>query len=224
MENKKHIIIFSHGFGVRKDSRGFFTYISTSIPEAEFVFFDYNIIDEENKTITLSPISEQVEKLKGVIKEIQESNRGAIIDLICHSQGTIVAALACPEGIRKTILLAPVFNTDITESILNRYVSHSKAIVNPNGVSVLPSSDGYNRLVSREFIRELSKIKPFDSYNTFCEKTELIIIEAMHDELLAKVDMNKLNPKVILLSVDGDHNFKEEARINLVKTLRYYLL
>jgi hypothetical protein len=42
----KHIVIYSHGFGVRKDDRGLFTDIAATLPSAEHIMFDYNQVDE----------------------------------------------------------------------------------------------------------------------------------------------------------------------------------
>lgn len=85
MKDKKHIVIFSHGHGVKKDDLGLLIDIAEKIPEAESVLFDYYDIDEENKAITICPISEQVKKLENVISEVKEKNPNSVIDLIGHS-------------------------------------------------------------------------------------------------------------------------------------------
>jgi hypothetical protein len=38
----KHVIVYSHGFGVRKDDRGLLTDIAKSMPGVDHVLFDYN--------------------------------------------------------------------------------------------------------------------------------------------------------------------------------------
>ena len=43
-----HIVIFSHGFGVRKEDRGLFTAIYRAIPDIKGVMFDYNPINEKS--------------------------------------------------------------------------------------------------------------------------------------------------------------------------------
>jgi hypothetical protein len=43
---KKHIIIYSHGFGVRKDDNGLLSYIAEHLPEVESVLFDYYNIND----------------------------------------------------------------------------------------------------------------------------------------------------------------------------------
>src|SRR4051812_33976828 len=107
---KNHIVIYSHGFGVRKDDRGLLTDIAEHLPEVESLLFDYNEVDELNHTLTMRPLSKQAEMLNEVVRKTRQSHPDAIIDLVGHSQGTIIIALAKPQGIRRTLLLAPVFD------------------------------------------------------------------------------------------------------------------
>ena len=69
MQSKKHIIIFSHGFGVRKDDVGLFTDIVKAVPEVESILFDYFDVDEKNKILTIRPFSTQVKMLNDVVKK-----------------------------------------------------------------------------------------------------------------------------------------------------------
>lgn len=219
MKSSKHIVIFSHGFGVRKDDRGLLTDIAESLPEVEAVLFDYFEVDEDKKTLTIRPLSVQAKMLNEVINDARASNPEATIDLICHSQGTMVAALANPDGIRKTILLAPTFDMGIERSI-KRYGS----CVNLNGTSELPPVDGFVRIVPAEYWSERKNLKPFKEYNALAEKTELVVIEANQDQLLAKVDLKDLKPGVKIVSLDGDHNFTGVDREPLKTKLRSLLL
>ncbi|MDP2598622.1 MAG: hypothetical protein Q8P49_02205 [Candidatus Liptonbacteria bacterium] len=215
MQKNKHILVFSHGFGVRKDDRGLLTDIATAFPEAESVLFDYFDVDEGKKTITICPLSSQAKMLNDTIKRVQGVSPGATIDLICHSQGTIVAALAKPEGVRKTILLAPVFDMSI-ERAMKRYGPLMKL----DGVTELYPLDGYIRFVPPEYWAERGTLKPFAEYNAFAEKTDIIAIEANQDEIVPKMDLAALSPKVQIISLDGDHNFTGAAREPLKATLR----
>jgi len=222
--NNKHIVIFSHGFGVRKDSRGFFSGLSEIMPEVESILFDYYDIDEINKTINISTVSNQAKRLNDVILKAKKENPDAIIDLICHSQGSIVAAIANPSGIRKTILLAPVFDMSTNERIFKKYASIPGAIINFNGISKIPSSDGFVRLVSSEYIKELMTINAELEYNNLAEKTELIIIEAKDDEVMINIDSKSLSSKLKLISIKGDHYFSGENRSLLYETVRSYII
>lgn len=219
----KHFVIYSHGSGVRKDDRGLLTDIAAALPEVESVLFDYFQIDEANKTLTTCPFSKQVDKLRQVVNEVKLANPEAVIDLIGHSQGTIIIALARPENIRKVILLAPVFDADL-ERTLSRYQSDPRTEINLEGVSKLPSLDGLIRIVPAEYWRERQESKPIHAYNLLAEKTEVIVIEANQDQLLPKVDLSELNPKIKLTSLDGDHGFGGADRELLIKTIRGYII
>lgn len=105
MNTKKHIVIYSHGFGVRKDDNGLLSDIAENLPELESILFDYYDLDEVSNELLICPPSQQVNKLNKTIQELRIKNPEATIDLIAHSQGTVVAAMAKPDGIRKTVLL-----------------------------------------------------------------------------------------------------------------------
>lgn len=223
MSPKKHIIIYSHGFGVRKDDSGLLSDIASSLPEVESILFDYYEIDELKHTITTCPFSVQVEKLNQIVNETRRANPDAVIDLIAHSQGTVVAALAKPEGIRKAVLLAPPFDLGL-ERTLSRYSSRPDADINLDGVSKLPPLEGLVRIVPKEYWLERVAVKTIPEYNAFAEKTEIIAIEAAQDQLLPKVDLKELSPRIKLISLAGDHNFNSSAREPLIATIRELLI
>lgn len=218
MEPKKHIVIFSHGFGVKKDSRGFFTDISSSLKDIETVMFNYNEIDKEKKEIRVKQFSKQVVILKDIIENTKSSNPDSVIDIVCHSQGSIIAALAKPFGIRKIILIAPSFDKDI-DRMLNIFKSRPGTVINMDGISKLDRADGSTTIIPPEYWTERKDIpNPVDLYNELAKQTALIIINANQDEVLGEVDSSKLeNTEVI--NIDGDHNFKNEYRKKLLEIL-----
>jgi pimeloyl-ACP methyl ester carboxylesterase len=223
MNTKKHIVIYSHGFGVRKDDNGLLSDIAENLPELESVLFDYYDLDEVNNELLICPPSQHVNKLNKTIQELRIKNPEAIIDLIAHSQGTIVAAMANPDGIRKAVLLAPVFDMGL-EGTLSRYRAKPGAELNINGTSRIPSSNGFIRVIPKEYWQERLAIKTFQEYNSFSEKTEIIAIEAKQDELLPKMDLKELSKKIKIISLDGDHGFHAPNREGLIKTIRELLL
>lgn len=219
-----HFIIYSHGFGVRKDDIGLMTDIALSFAEeAQSLLFEYNEIDEEAKTLIVPPFSVQAAKLKTVIEKTQELHPNAIIDLVAHSQGTMVAGVAQPTGIRKTIFLAPVLDKSIQRSV-DRYAANPKANINLNGMSQLPPKDGFARFVPKKYWSERMNLNVFDLYNKLAELTELIVLNANQDQLLGtSTDLKDLSPKIKIESLDGDHSFNGEARSKLLKTIKKYL-
>ena len=223
MPIKKHIIIYSHGFGVRKDDNGLLTNIAAAFPEIESILFDYFEINESEKTMLICPLSLQVKKLNKIVKETRAANPEVVIDLLCHSQGTIVAAMARPDGIRKAILLAPVFDMGL-ERTLARYRSKPDVEINLEGITKFPSlKNGLTRIIPKEYWQERLAVKPFIEYNAFAEKMEIIAIEANQDQLLPKVNLKALNPRIKLISIDGDHGFNDPNRDNLIKVIEELL-
>ena len=223
MPGKKNIIIYSHGFGVRKDDNGLLTDIADAFPEIESILFDYFEINESDKTMLICPLSSQVKKLNQIVNDTRAANPEAVIDLICHSQGTIVAAMARPDGIRKAILLAPVFDMGL-ERTLARYNSKPGAEINLEGISRLPSLNRLTRIIPKEYWQERLAVQPFSEYNAFAKKTEIIAVKAKQDQLLPEVSLEELDPEIKVISIDGDHGFNGPARIPLITVLKDLLI
>jgi len=223
MSTKKHIVIYSHGFGVRKDDNGLLSDIAEHLPEVESILFDYYDLNEANNELLICPTSHQVNKLNQIINGIRTISPEAVIDLIAHSQGTIVAAMAKPSGIRKFIMLAPVFDMGL-ERTLFRYRAKPDAQVDINGTSIISYSRGITRIIPKEYWQERINIKPFVEYNVFSEKTEIIVIEAKQDELVPKVDLKELDKRIKVMQLEGDHGFHVPNRELLINTIRELIL
>ena len=74
-------LLFSHGFGVRKDSRGMFTDIASAFPDFKPVMFEYNkILNDGKKTVVPSYkqqarlIKQKLNNLYKNIKDVQDNN------------------------------------------------------------------------------------------------------------------------------------------------------
>ncbi|MDA1038259.1 MAG: hypothetical protein O2877_01050 [bacterium] len=222
-EAKKHIVLFSHGFGVKKDDRGLFTDIAASLVDVDSVMFDYNEIDEENNTITVKPFSEQAELLKSVVKEQREKFPDAVIDLICHSQGSRIAAIARPSGIRKTIMIAPPTDSGI-ERTLARYLDNPEAEIDLVGVSKLPRTDGSTTFVPAAYWDERRKQdQPIDNYNKLSSVTELVLINGNQDVVLGETSFDDLGEGIKIINLEGDHDFTGEDRVVLLETINWLL-
>src|SRR5688572_1203476 len=104
MTSPKHIVLYSHGFGVRQDDRGLFTAIAQALPNTKHVMFDYCPVNEKANTLTAKPLPDQVQRLRKILNNVRAIHPDAVVDIICHSQGCVVAALLKPRGIRKIIM------------------------------------------------------------------------------------------------------------------------
>ncbi|HEY4477729.1 MAG TPA: hypothetical protein VJB09_00435 [Candidatus Paceibacterota bacterium] len=218
MQNSNHYIIFSHGFGVRKDSRGLFLDIASWLKDYTSVMFDYNEIREEENTIVVKILSEQSEKLSEVVNKIGRENPEATIDIITHSQGAIPAALAKIDiPVRKVVLLAPSINKDMSKMI-KYFEQYPDTVINLEGESVLGRRDGSKTIVPKEFWQEKQKYDQVSLYNELSTRHETTIVFADQDEVVSS-DVGALSKNMKVIHLNSDHNFTGEARNELQKTL-----
>ncbi|MDB5716431.1 MAG: hypothetical protein JWO15_3828 [Sphingomonadales bacterium] len=210
-----HVVIYSHGFGVRKTDRGLFTAIARALPDAESVMFDYNPVNEESNTLTVKPLHEQALKLRKVINTVRAEYSGAIIDLVCHSEGCVVAGLVKPRGLRKVIMITPP--TDISEaSKVERLATRKGINIDVNTRTRLPRSDGSTTVIHPEYWQSLAGIDPIKLYNRLSRFTALRIINARQDEVLGEVSFEGIDPAISLVTLDGNHNFDDEEARNRI--------
>ncbi len=211
-----HIVVYSHGFGVEKDDRGFFYDISQSLLNTKHVMFNYNKINRVNNTITVNSLSKQSKKLEEVYSKIRNENNHSVIDLICHSQGCVVAANTNLSGIRKTIFLAPPDNLDL-KRIPDLY-NRPDTTIDIDRESRITRRDGSITIVPKEYWDSIRNIDIFKLYNSFSNNTELTIIKAIKDEILGITNFSNLKHQVKIKELKADHNFYGESR-KQVKTI-----
>jgi hypothetical protein len=214
----KHCVIYSHGFGVQKDDRGLFTDIAVTLPKAKNILFDYNSVSESKNTLTVASLSQQAKKLTEIINETKVDDPDATIDIVCHSQGCVVVALAKPTGIRKVIFITPPASLSM-ERMLKMFGSREGARVDVDGLSSFPRRDGSNTIVPSEYWKSLHDPKPISLYKDLSKATQLVIIKAKQDEVLADTDFSKLSMSIKLIELDGNHDFTGKERQVLVATI-----
>lgn len=222
MAEVKHIIIFSHGFGVKRDNRGLFPEIAESLPEFEAVMFDYNQVDEDRNEVTVFPFSRQAQILAEVIEKARSSYPDAAIDIICHSQGSVAVALARPEHVRKVVFIAPPFSANI-EKMMKAFQALPGTDIDMDGISRLARKDGTTTLVPSEYWKERKDIRHLELYQELSRRAGLVIIKAKQDEILDESVCSKLEDTEIV-DLDGDHNFSGESRSSLLKEIRRILI
>ncbi len=204
-----HIVIFSHGFAVRKDDRGLFTAIASSLPNAKSVLFDYNPSNEQSNTLTAKPLNEQMLKLRKVINTTRAEYPDAILDLVCHSQGCVVAGLLKPRGIRKVIMLTPP--ESVSESVVAEQLgARHKTLIDVTTRTRLQRSDGSTTVIHPEYWQSLVGINPVKLYNRLARFTALRMVSAKHDEVLGNMNFEGLDPTVSHVRLEGGHNFDDQ--------------
>lgn len=220
MTSTPHIIIYSHGFAVRKTDRGLFTAIAKALPDTEHILFDYNPINEKANTLTAKPLDEQARKLRKVINTARAEYPGATIDLVCHSQGCIPAAILKPRDIRKIIMLTPPDDVR-QETVIKQLGKNREEPIDPEARTRLQRTDGSTTVIHPEYWQSLAGINPIKLYNRLAKFTALRLMSARQDEVLGKQAFEGLNPDISHVTFDGDHNFQgEEDRKRILYILQ----
>lgn len=215
----RHIVIFSHGFGVRKDSRGMSTDIAEALsPGTEKILFDYGQWDEATQTLTVLPINEQVKKMERVISETRNQNPDAIIDLICHSQGCVVAGLAKPKDIRKIVLIGPP--AELNPKRFSKNFKRPGTKIDFTGTSILARRDGSTTIAPKEYWESIRNLDPIPLYNKLAETAKVIAIHANQDEVIGSLDFSHLSPEIRQIHIDANHNFTNRARAELIEVIQ----
>ena len=216
----KHIIIYSHGFGVLKDDRGLFTDIAGDLAGIDHVMFDYNEVDTGSNTLTVTPLDKQAKMLAEKYEEVRSNNPTATIDLICHSQGCVVAAIAKLQGIRKTIFLAPPSQFLGAEAKIKQ-MSERPGTAIKDGIVSYPRRDGSTTIIKSDYWESRDKIQnPIELYNALSGNTELTIINASQDEVLGETDFSNISLQIKVVALDGNHDFTDASRVNLKKEVQ----
>lgn len=212
MQISKHIILFVHGFGVMKDARGMFTDIRNSLPEdCEGVLIDLNTKDDGDN-IYVNPFSKQVE----ILKNVRASYPDQKVDIICHSQGCIVAALADLPNVRKTLFLAPALNNGYAK-VIEYFSKNPNTKIDVAGISRLARRDGTFTTVPSEFWKEKEALDIDAVYQKYITSNLTYAVKALSDEVVSNADFDKVFDGATILALEGNHDFTDNARQELIK-------
>ena len=213
-------IIFVHGFGVRKDSRGMFTDIVDSLESAEFqsVLFDLTELGADGN-IVVQDFSEQARRLTGVWE--RESD-GSELFIVAHSQGCLITAIANPPNVTKTILLAPPTDNS-NEQILEYFRSKSDSEVNLEGDSKLARSDGSFTVVPASYWIEKNALNTEELYQTYTTNHVTEVVRATEDEVISNGGMEAAFKDIQIHDIAANHNFDEGSRLKLITLLKELL-
>jgi len=217
---RKQVIVYSHGFGVRKDDRGLFTDIADSMPEVKHVLLDYNLIDEQANTLTVNPLQGQVKKLRDKLDEIDSD---AIVDVIAHSQGCLVVALAKPQNIRKIICIAPPDNAD-AEHLIDYFGNREGSVIELEGNSRIPRRDGSTTIIPAAYWQSLDGLKVIRLYNRLPKLSKVKFIIANEDEVLGMTNFDATDERIDLVQISGNHDFTGKDRQPLNDFIRAELI
>jgi pimeloyl-ACP methyl ester carboxylesterase len=210
----KHYVVYSHGFGVRKDDRGLMTDIAAALPECEHILFDYNEFNEDTNTMTVSPLNVQVSKLRNKLEALADEP-DTIVDIVAHSQGCIVAALAQPTNVRKMLFLAPPDNLDKSR-LVNFFGNRPGSHIDIQGESRIPRRDGTTTIVPAMYWTSIEGPQPIRLYNRLPKNSRVKFFIANDDEVLGTSNFDQTDEKIDLIQLPCNHDFNGEYRQELV--------
>ena len=156
--------------------------------------------------------------------DLRRQNPDAVIDLVCHSQGCVVAGLASLDGVHKAILLAPPTRFLRSEQKIKQ-MSERDGTVIEDGVVSYPRRDGSTTIIKQDYWQSRDKISnPVNLFNELAEKSEVTIVNALQDEVLGETDYSTLSTKANLIEHEANHDFTGSARELLLNTVRALVL
>lgn len=206
-------LLFSHGFGVRKDSRGMFTDIARAFPDFKPVMFEYNKILNDGKKTVVPSYKQQARLLKQKLNNLYKNDPRAEVIIIGHSQGCIIPGLVKNLKASGIVLLAPPWAVSAKRSKLrpNREVLKTGAVK-------ITKKNGDIIILSSRFMLGLTTTNPPKLYLRLSKKIPTQIITAKNDEM---IDNDKaIIPKDLKVeSVSGDHNFTGISRKRLIEAI-----
>jgi pimeloyl-ACP methyl ester carboxylesterase len=212
-EKSGKVLIFSHGFGVKRDSRGMFIELAKLLEKSFLVvLFDYVDVNSDRSTTAYS-FSEQAKKLQGVIEYVRKRFGPKEIDIVAHSQGCVVVGLVSPANISKIVFVAGP--TSAPGPKMKDYFSQRKDTkINEKGMSRIKRSNGTITLVPSKYWKEASKVSPASMYQKLSEQSKVYFIRALQDQVVVGEDYSPLkeNKKIEYIELNGNHDFEGKDR------------
>jgi len=212
------VVVFSHGFGVGKDARGLFADIAGALPVAT-VMFDYNEVDPGDGSLTVAPLDTQARKLGQAIAAARAQYPGLPVDLVCHSQGCVVAAILRPAGVRRAVFLAPPATLS-AQRMKRQFGGRPGSRISMDGVSLLRRSDGTFTKVPATYWPSIQNRNVPQLCNDFAAITDLVVVIAAMDEVVGAGDFSRLSPDVRVIQLPARHNFDGAERPELLRVVR----
>jgi hypothetical protein len=188
--------------------------IAAAFPDYDFRMFDYTEVKPNGDTVVQS-LDEQAKVLQQQI----DSADGEII-LLCPSQGSIIAGLVDLSRVSKVILLAPPETA--AKKLAEWLHTRPGAKYNPDGVSVLPRTDGSTTYIPKEYLQSIQGKNPMEIYQKIADTKPTIIIRTTEDEAVGMTHVNEIK-NAQHIDIATDHNFSGAARQELIDRLQQLL-
>ncbi len=213
----KTAIIFVHGFGVKRQSRGLFVELESSLPDSVLsVRAEYSQV--RNKLCRALPFKDQCLRLKEIINYVQTQYNIDKFIYVGHSQGCITIGLHKPHN-ALILLLAPPIISPFKEFINTEGWKKPGSYLNLTGNSRLVRSDLVIE-VPPKFWEEFKKIDAHFLYKYLSKYNNVKLVFAENDTILGK--QPSIDNILTHIINNADHDFSSTSRkemLNLFKNL-----
>lgn len=226
----KATVVMVHGFGTSKhETAGYFDDISEALVNDNYrvVRFDLSGYGNSQGREEDACYSKHVHDLHSVLDWVK-SNYQAPVYIFAQSMGCWVTALSTPDGITKTIMTGtPNTNTDVVITrVKERFGSRPGAVLEMDGVSLLPRSTGKIQKIGSQFWIDIKNLQPVKIVSDYSIKTKLMVVHWESDEIIGKDYLDGYDQIPTLTSVwlPGDHSVtnKDDRQNFIKKMLEFY--
>lgn len=224
-EASGYVVIFSHGFGVKRDSWGMFNEIGKALKDRSMVVrFDYNRINTQENATYVLPCTVQSRMLACVIDHFTTLFSPTRTSIIAHSMGCVVTGLLQLKKIEKILLLAPPI-TSPYQRLKDYFSKRPGSRIDDTQSSVIERSDGSWTYIPPEFWPDIRLTSPFNLYKDLKPTTDLYAIRPLQDHVIINEDYNGLQQllKGNYVEIDGSHDFHPPHRQKLLDTIQKIL-
>jgi len=228
-EESDTVMIFSHGFGVKSDSRGMFNKICDAFQHRFLtVRFHFVTIDDFAQDTYVTSYSEQIEKLTTVVEKIMQRYPGKKVILIGHSQGCwITSAYVAQANVLPTkhIMLAPSPTVDVATRMRVKLETREGSVLDEQGTSIFPRTDGSKTIILSSFWEDAEKLNPLVYLISAAKRLPPVIVWGTLDTLRTAENFEKIKelPHSKLYELPNGHDFSEDDVEGLINVLKMEL-
>lgn len=221
--NKKTIVIFSHGFGVRSGSYGLFTDLIKEFDSLwiESLLTEYCNYNPNTNEVRVKPFSEQAIILQHTIDNTVRNDPDADIILLWQSQWSTIISLCDTSQIKKIIMIAPFFYTK-KEDVITRYSQNSWTTIDLENLSYRKRADGTTTIIPANHRQERFNTNIIDLYNKKALENQLYIFYWLQDQVMKFEEYEKLK-NIFMMNLDWDHDFSKQDRQLIIEKIKHVI-
>ncbi len=222
-EESGKVIIFSHGFNVRRENKKIFTDISNVLAKEYLcVLFDYSNVLQDGKSMEVLPYDKNAKRLSHAIDWVRTTYSPKEYVLVAHSAGCFIASLAKEEVFTKSIFISVPPEGSSYETLVQSLQQRDGCEVNVDGLTKLKKSDGSARYLFKPFWDYFKQMPPeIDMYEEYAKLSEIYFIRAMDEDIIKWGDYSRIKkcPNSHYIELPGDHNFSGKSRVGLLQKI-----